>query len=137
MSGMTIEKAVSQLVDEILSQAEASAVQAVKEAFSKTRKNAPPGREKVRRGAKRSRAEDYKLAEALCQRILANPGCLMKELAKELEVAPRDLRGPAKKLLAAGRAKTTGARNATRYYPLGNQADWNKEGGVVPSSLAS
>jgi hypothetical protein len=70
-----------------------------------------------RSGAKRSAAEMEQLSNALEQAVRARPGETMKTLADELGATARQLQVPATRLKRAGRVRTVGQRQFTRYFP--------------------
>ena len=67
-----------------------------------------------RRGA----AELDGLAERLAAAVSAKPGTTMVVLASEVGASVQDLERPAKRLKVAGRIRSVGERNATRYFPV-------------------
>ena len=73
--------------------------------------------DKRRKGQKRSPEELAALEAKLEAFIHANGGKRIEEIGKELAIATSELAGPVKKMLDAGRIRSTGERRATRYYP--------------------
>jgi len=73
-----------------------------------------PGRSKT---ARRSATELAAVCDALCERVHAQPGASMAELAEQLETDTRRLARPMAKLRAAGQVRSVGQRHLTRYYP--------------------
>ncbi len=73
--------------------------------------------DKRKKGQKRSPEELAALEAKLEGFIQANGGKRIEEIGKELGIATSELAGPVKKMLDAGRIRSTGERRATRYYP--------------------
>lgn len=73
--------------------------------------------DKRKKGQKRSPEELAALEAKLEAFIQANGGKRIEEIGKELSIATSELAGPVKKMLDAGRIRSTGERRATRYYP--------------------
>lgn len=73
--------------------------------------------DKRKKGQKRSPEELAALEAKLEAFIQANGGKRIEEIGKELGIATSELAGPVKKMLDAGRIRSTGERRATRYYP--------------------
>jgi len=73
--------------------------------------------DKRKKGQKRSPEELAALEAKLEAFIQANGGKRIEEIGKELVIATSQLAGPVKKMLDAGRIRSTGERRATRYYP--------------------
>lgn len=57
------------------------------------------------------------VCDALCERVGAQPGAPMVELAEQLGADVRSLQRPMAKLKAAGRVRSVGQRHLMRYYP--------------------
>lgn len=104
-----------------------AAIAAVSRAFGR---DVPVVREQNRRGrpararrresgaARRSSAEVDALAERLYEAILDEPGQAMSVLAARVGSEPRALLPAVARLKNARRIRTTGQRQATRYFPL-------------------
>lgn len=69
-------------------------------------------------GWRRAPAELSELSERLYAAICAQPGAAMGTLAAELGATPRELNRPARQLRRAGRVRSVGQRQATRYFPM-------------------
>jgi len=67
--------------------------------------------------ARRTTTKLEEVCDALCERVCAQPGASMVELAEQMDADARSLRGPMAKLRAAGRVRSVGQRHLTRYYP--------------------
>jgi DNA-binding Lrp family transcriptional regulator len=57
------------------------------------------------------------LEKQLLDAVWATPGEAMSALAPRIGVSPSTLQVPVARLKAAGRLKTVGARQFTRYFP--------------------
>src|SRR5690606_1202889 len=66
---------------------------------------------------RRAPAEVSAVGERLYQAVCAHPGESMATLAKELEMAPRELQRPMALLREAGRVRCVGQRHLMRYFP--------------------
>jgi hypothetical protein len=121
-----IGSAVERLVREHLAECEAAAAAAVHEAFgraarpgSKRRGGTPaPGRRRSP-SRRRGREEIAQLEERLYQAICAHPGETMVVIAEAVGATPRELNRPATLLRDAGRVRSVGQRQYTRYFPIG------------------
>ena len=69
-------------------------------------------------GRRRGPDEIATLGERLYAAICAHPGSAMAKLADELGATPRELNRPAAQLRRAGRVRTVGQRQSTRYFPV-------------------
>lgn len=67
--------------------------------------------------ARRTATELEASCDALCERVRAQPGASMVELAEQLGADVRSLQRPMAKLKSAGRVRSVGQRHLTRYYP--------------------
>ena len=67
--------------------------------------------------ARRTTTELEEVCDALCERVRAQPGTSMVELAEQMGADARSLQRPMAKLKAAGRVRSVGQRHLTRYYP--------------------
>ena len=117
-----IESAVEQLVREHLAACEAAAAVAVRAAFQRASKPPPkPSRCKSPRAPspRRSRAEMAALEERLYEAIRRHPGETMAVISPAAGATPRALNRPATTLRRAGRVRSAGQRQYTRYFPMG------------------
>jgi len=121
-----LEEQIGEAVAEYLKASQAAATAAMERAFGSsgaTRARAPKSAPGQRRNApKRDRAEMEKLSNALDEAVRAKPGETMKTLAQEVGAAPRELQVPVARLKRAGRIRTVGQRQFTRYYPTTMQS---------------
>lgn len=62
-----------------------------------------------------------RLSERLYEAICGNPGALMGALSAQLGASPRDLNRPAVLLRRAGRVRSVGQRQLTRYFPIASK----------------
>lgn len=67
----------------------------------------------------RTRAEVADLAERLFEAVKACPGETMAVIAPRVGEKPRALERPMRHLKNAGRVRSAGERNFTRYFPMG------------------
>ncbi|GAB4215664.1 MAG: hypothetical protein OHK0013_41440 [Sandaracinaceae bacterium] len=117
---------VQQAIDSQGGSAEASKARAKPAPKSSTKGGAPtaasatpvaPVGAKRAKGQKRSPAELKALEAKLDAWVSANPGRRIEEIGKALSIPTSDLSRPMKKLINAGKVRTTGSRRATRYFP--------------------
>jgi len=116
-----LEQQIEQLIREHLVECARRARLAVERGFAATAK--PTARRRVegaRRtvGKRRSVEEIDDLAERLVAAVCAKPGASMVVLAAAVGATVRELDRPAQRLKKAGRIRTVGERNMTRYFPL-------------------
>jgi len=111
----SLSEQIDKVVREHLAQVRAEASAALERAFERPKTTSP--RKKRAPGKHRDRAEVAELAERLHKRIMAEPGEPMARHAEQLGTSARELHRPMSLLRQAGRLRTTGARNQTRYYP--------------------
>lgn len=110
---------IEKLVRDHLAQVRADAAAAVDRAFEGTTtptKRSRPTRQRAP-GRRRDPAALAELAERLHAEIMAAPGESMAVYAEQLHAGVRELHRPMTLLKRAGRLRTTGVRNNTRYYP--------------------
>lgn len=77
-----------------------------------------PANAKRARGEKRPKAVLAALTEVLATYITKHPGQRIEQIGVALMASTADLKRPMNRLIAAKRARTTGARRATRYFPV-------------------
>jgi hypothetical protein len=114
----TLEAKVERLVREHLAEQQVAVKVALERAFAV----ATTPRATVRRRAsysRRARAEVADLAERLFEAVKACPGETMTVIAPRVGEKPRALERPMKHLKNAGRVRSAGERNLTRYFPMG------------------
>ena len=113
----TLEAKVERLVREHLAEQQMAAKAALERAFAVS----TTPRATVRRRAsfcRRARAEVADLAERLFEAVKACPGETMTVIAPRVGERPRALERPMKHLKDAGRVRSAGERNFTRYFPM-------------------
>ncbi|MCP5044218.1 MAG: hypothetical protein GY944_24585 [bacterium] len=69
-------------------------------------------------GRRRSSAEVTALGEKLFAALEKHPGSTMMQLAEKLSSSTRELHRPMTLLKRAGRVRTTGKKNHTKYHPM-------------------
>lgn len=116
-----LEQQIEHLIREHLAECARRAKLAVERAFASTTKRsgatrAGSGRRAV--GKRRSVEEIDELAERLAVAVCAKPGTTMVVLAAEVGATVAELERPATRLKRAGRIRTVGERNMTRYFPI-------------------
>jgi hypothetical protein len=125
-----LEHQVERLVREHIAACHRAVTAAVERAFAIERALAveralgcsttPPSKSRsAPRSASRARppAELTALSERLYEAVCANPGVGMAALAAHLGTASGELRRPMALLKAAGRVRSAGQRQFTRYFP--------------------
>jgi hypothetical protein len=93
---------------------------------TRTRPSTNTAKPKTRRAPSQRREpeEVQALAERLHAAVTETPGETMAVLAKRVGASVRDLNRPMTNLKRAGRLRSVGTRNRTRYFPLvGERAD--------------
>ncbi len=123
---------IEQLVRKHIESTRIAAASAVERAFAATRDGRsspragtgkPDASRSRRRMAPRRAAEDLAaLAEKFYGVLCRNPGAAMTTLAPQVDAAPRALHVAVARLKRAGRVRTVGQRQFTRYFPLTNVA---------------
>lgn len=118
-----LEVAIERLVAEHVAALRAAATSAVERAFSAGSGGRRPASTPRRAaGHRRAPGEVAALAERLYVAVSANPGAGMPKLASLLGTSPRALNRPAIQLRRAGRLRSVGQRQATRYFPMTGKA---------------
>jgi len=67
--------------------------------------------------ARRTATEMDAVCDALCERVRAQPGASMVELAEQMGTGVRSLHRPMSKLKSAGLVRSVGQRHLMRYFP--------------------
>jgi hypothetical protein len=114
----TLETKIERLVREHLLEQQAVAKAAVERAFAML---APVPRVAPRRRAsfiRRAPSKVAELAEQLFEAVQAFPGETMTVIAARVGEKPRALQRPMTHLKDAGRVRSAGERNFTRYFPM-------------------
>lgn len=123
----SLEMQIEALVRGHVAELRARAAAAVERAFAQARvQGVRAGRAAAgatrESGQRRRPQEMAALAERLHAAICAHPGAAMTTIAGELGVSPRELNRPALQLKRAGRLRTAGQRQGTRYFPVAARA---------------
>lgn len=117
-----LEDQIEQLVREHIAASRRAASAAVERAFAGARATSPIAARvpRTRRAAGRRRASEEvsALGERLYEAVVANPGALMTVLAPLVGATARELHRPATLLRRAGRVRSVGERQETRYFPM-------------------
>jgi hypothetical protein len=117
-----LQNRIEQLAREYVAACREAAAAAVERAFTAPvpRRPAGPPRTPPRRtpGRRRGLDEMVVLSERLYDAVCANPGALMMVLAAQVGATPRELNRPALILKRAGRVRSVGQRQQTRYFPM-------------------
>jgi hypothetical protein len=119
----SLEVQIEELVRGHIAMLRASAAAAVERAFDRAATRSTRGGRTAASaaraaGQRRAPQEMVALAERLYAVISAHPGAAMTKLAAEIGVSPRELGRPALQLKRAGRVRTVGQRQGTRYFPM-------------------
>ena len=119
----SLELQIEELVRGHVAMLRASAAAAVERAFERAVVRGTRGRGAASpatktSGQRRAPQELAALAERLYAVICARPGAAITTLAAEIGVSPRELGRPALQLKRAGRLRTVGQRQGTRYFPM-------------------
>ena len=121
MKTTDLTEQIDKLVRDHLAKVHAEAAAAVEQAFASTStrvtKSKSPRRMRTP-GDRRDPALVAELAEQLHAEVMATPGESMTVYAKQLDASVRELHRPMTALKRAGRLRTTGVRNNTRYFPM-------------------
>ena len=123
-SAQALAQQIEDLVARFIADSRGAATAALNRAFLSTVKIPAKGprtsrdRPKRKLSPKRSTDEMTALSERLYVAICANPGQSMSSLAPVVGVSPRVLQVPRAKLKEAGRIRTVGSKQYTRYFPM-------------------
>lgn len=124
-STLELADAIESLVASYMKSVRDCAQQAVERAMGKAvaprRRSSsaarPPTGTSRSASARRTATELREVCDALCDRVRAQPGASIVELAEQIGADTRSLQRPMAKLRAAGRVRSVGQRHLTRYYP--------------------
>jgi hypothetical protein len=114
----TLETKIEQLVREHLAAQQLAARAAVERAFSLATPGQRPTPRRRATYRRRPPAEVAQLAETLLEAVRACPGETMTVIAARVGERPRVLLRPMMHLKDAGRVRSAGERNFTRYFPM-------------------
>ncbi len=123
MSIQELEEQIEKLVRNHLAAYEKAVTGAVKRAFTSATSERRPQRRRTKavpraQGPRRSPKELEMLEEQLYAAVCATPGETMTVLAAKLGTSPRSLQLPSQRLRRAGRMRSAGRRQYTRYFPM-------------------
>jgi hypothetical protein len=123
----SLDEQIEQLVRQHLNAVRAAAAVALERAFASAAEPQRPqnrrsGKPKGRIGRRRAPVEVAALSERLYTAITANPGATMSTLAAQVGASPRELNRSATLLRRAGRVRSAGQRQSTRYFPMASKA---------------
>ena len=116
-----LARQIEDLIADFLEGHRAAASAAVQRAFAgapSVRRPAAPRKAPTEIAPRRSVDEVTALSDRLYAAICAKPGEAMVVLAPVVGATPRALSLPANRLKRAGRIRTVGQRQATRYFPM-------------------
>jgi hypothetical protein len=114
---------IEAIIQDHIAASRLAAMQTMERAFGKGTDNVPKARRTVSTtkspaGKRRLKHEIAAFAESLHQAVCATPGTTMTALAAELGMPVKELQRPMAILKTAGRVRSVGERNWTRYFPL-------------------
>lgn len=112
---------IERLVQEYMSATRVAAQAAMDRAFAtnvSTKVKKQRQEETPRTSHRRPSAELATLGGRLCEAVRATPGETMTVLAPMVGASPRELLRPMTLLKRAGRVRSVGTRQATRYFPM-------------------
>ncbi len=121
---------IEHLVEEYISATRAAAQAALSRAFATgtaatvrpSRSTSGPTSSRSRAGARRAAEEIGALSERLYEAVCRTPGERMAVIAPVVGASARELNRPMLRLKQAGRVRSVGTRHATRYFPMGRDA---------------
>jgi len=123
-TAQALSERIERLVEEYISETRIAAQAAMDRAFansagSRAKKQEPHARRRPSR--RRPSAELGALSERLYAATCNAPGETMMVLAPSVGCSARELQRPMALLKRAGRVRSVGQRQATRYYPMGEE----------------
>jgi len=124
-SNQELGKRIEQLVQQHIEASRRAAQQAIERAFASgtagPTKKRPRPQAKPSSDKRRTPDEIAALGERFYQAVSAKPGETMTVLAADVGATAGELNRPMTQLKRAGRVRTAGARNHTRYFPMVNE----------------
>jgi len=114
----TLEMQIERLVREHLAAQQLEAKAAVERAFAAMTPVPPVAVRRRAAHTRRASTEMADLAEHLFEAVQACPGETMTVIAARVGETPRALNRPMLHLKRAGRVRSAGERNFTRYFPM-------------------
>jgi hypothetical protein len=112
----TLDAKIEQLVREHLLSQQVAARAAIERGFAMTTVRAPTRRRRT--FVRRAPTKVAELAEQLLEAVESCPGETMTVIAAQVGENPRALHRPMTHLKEAGRVRSAGERNFTRYFPM-------------------
>ncbi len=119
-----LSKRIEEVVQEHIAASHRAAAAALERAFAKTTAK-PSATARTHRASaasesapRRAPQELSAIGERLHQAVCAKPGASMTVLAADIGAGPRSLNQPMMHLKRAGKIRSVGQRNMTRYFPL-------------------
>ena len=112
----TLDAKIEQLVREHMVAQQVAAKAAIERAFAMSAE--PAATRRCRTFVRRSPTKVAELAEQLFEAVEACPGETMTVIAARVGEKPRALQRPMTHLKGAGRVRSAGERNFTRYFPM-------------------
>jgi len=113
-----LAKQIEDLIRAHVDEVQQAASNAVARSFEPRSRTKPTKRKRSRAtGHRREPEEVAALADKLLAEITATPGETMAVLAERVGATVRELNRPMNNLRRAGRLRSVGVRNQTRYFP--------------------
>ena len=114
-----LEKHIEQAIRAHIAEVRRRAAAAVERGFAAARAR-PTAQRGTQRQVSRRRAPDElsELGERLYQAVCAKPGSTMTTLAHVVGALSKELSRPVELLKRAGRVRSAGQRQTTRYFPM-------------------
>jgi hypothetical protein len=116
-SSETLDSKIERLVREHLAEQQGAAKVALERAFAAVAAPRPAARRPLKLHRRES-AEVTDLVERLFDAVRACPGETMTVISARVGQKPRALQWPMMRLKHAGRVRSAGERNFTRYFPM-------------------
>ena len=115
-----LQAQIERLVRDHLAAQQKATSAAVERAFAGVTVAVPRRNQEARSTAARRRptTEMAEVAERLCEAVRLCPGETMATIAARVGEKPRALNRPMRHLKRAGRVRSAGQRNFTRYFPM-------------------
>lgn len=123
-----LENEIEELVRQHIAAQRDEAIAALERAFAASTKAPPPRASRSRQmaaprrtrrvGKRRPSMDVAALSEQLFEAVCAHPGEKMSLIAAELGRTARELNRPMLNLKSAGRIRSAGQRQNTRYFPM-------------------
>lgn len=135
MNTSDLAASIEQLVRTHITEIHRSTAAALERAFASTGAVTRPKQKQKQKqtaarakGDRRDPAKVAELAERLHAAVCASPGETMGVLAERVGASVRELNRPMNNLRRAGRLRSAGVRNQTRYFPALNRAANSRNG---------